>query len=52
MAEGEEQKGASTADRGAEEEKEFLPGFSSLEDYSKVFYQSFMHPRIWCDFVP
>ena len=36
MAEGEEQKGTLTTDRSKEEVEEFLPGFTSLEDYSKV----------------
>ena len=38
MAEGVEQKdpGTSPADRSEEEAEEFLPGFTSLEDYSKV----------------
>ena len=36
MAEGEEQKGTSAADRSTEEAEEFLPGFTDLEDYSKV----------------
>ena len=36
MAEGEEQKETLTADRSAEEAGDFLPGFISLEDYSKV----------------
>ena len=36
MAEGEEQKGTSAADRSTEEAEEFLPGFTGLEDYSKV----------------
>ena len=37
MAEGgEELKGASATDRSEEEAEEFLPGFTSLEDYSKV----------------
>lgn len=36
MAEGEDQKQTSAADRSTEEAEEFLPGFTSLEDYSKV----------------
>ena len=40
MAEVEEQKGTLAVDRGAEEAEEFLPGFTSLEDYSKVYDES------------
>ena len=37
MAEGER---TSTAGLGTDEAKEFLPGFASLEDYSKVIFIS------------